>query len=180
MANVKNVTTPRGEIRWAIISGKGKTDLKGRDIYTVDLVLSEEEAAPLIEEIQDYWEENKPKGAKAPKSTGYKQLADGNYSFTFKTSTSYPSGDPKVIKIYDAKARPTELGDKRIGNGSIGRIAGAISVYDAGPASRGVTAYLDSIQLLKFLEYSGGTNAFAADDDYDFDGGNAFDSDELI
>jgi hypothetical protein len=180
MSESKSLTSPRGELRWVTISGKGKTDLNGRDIYTADLIVSAEEAKPLVDAIAELWESGKPKGAKDPKSTSYKVLDDGTYKFVFKTSTKYPSGDDKKISVFDAKARPTDLGDKRIGNGSIGRLAGAIAIYDAGVAARGVTAYLDSVQLLKLVEYSGGSNSFSADDDYEFSGGNAFDEDEAL
>ena len=181
MSQAKSVTSPRGELRWVSISGKGKTDLNGREIYTVDLIVAADEAKPLIDEINELWESNKPKGAKDPKSTSYKLLDDGTYKFVFKTSTKYPSGDSKTITVFDAKARPTDLGEKRIGNGSIGRVAGAIAVYDAGVAARGVTAYLDSVQLLKLVEYTGGAASFAADSDYEFSGGNAFDeAEELV
>lgn len=175
--SLEKVTTPRGSFNWATISGKGKQDLNGRDIYTVDLVLSEKEAAPFIGKLDEFWEANKPKNAKAPKSMGYKQLDDGSYSFTFKTATTYPSGDAKTIEVYDAKARRTDLGDKRIGNGSEGRVSGAMAIYDAGAAARGVTLYLDKVQITKLVEYQGGGSSFAVDESGDFDGGNDFDED---
>lgn len=179
MSAIQQITTPRGTLNWVTISGKGKTDLNGRDIYTVDLVLTPEEAAPLLNSIEEFWEDNKPKNAKAPKSNGAKELDDGNYRFVFKTATTYPSGDAKKIDVYDAKGRVTDLGDKRIGNGSVGRVAGAMAIYDAGVAARGVTLYLDKVQISKLLEYTGGSAGFGEDPDGDFDGGNAFDE-ELI
>jgi len=178
MSAIEQITTPRGVFNWVTISGAGKTDLNGRNIYTVDLVLTPEEAEPLLERINTFWEENKPKGAKAPKSTGAKELEDGNIRFQFKTATTYPaSGDPKVIEVYDAKGRRTDLGDKRIGNGTLGRVAGAMAIYDAGVAARGVTLYLDKVQISKLVEYTGGGASFGADPDGDFDGGSAFDED---
>lgn len=163
-----NITTPKGEIRWATINGAGKTDLNGRNIYTADVVVSAEEAAPMLEKLEAFWEENKPKGAKAPKSMGYKTLDDGSVVFTLKTATTYPkSGDPKKIEVYDAKAKQVAWPDsKKIGNGSIGRLSGMAAVYDAGVAARGVTLYLDAIQLVKLVEYtSGSSNSFAVEDD---------------
>ena len=161
-----NVVTPAGTINWAYISGEGKRDLNGNAIYTVDLVLPPEEAAPLIEKLDELWEENKPKGAKAPKSMGYKEK-DGDIVFTFKTKTVYPSGDPKEIAVYNAKAQKVQLSD-RIGNGSKGCVSGMASVYDAGVAARGVTLYLDAIQLLKLVKYEGG--ASFAQQEGDFEG----------
>lgn len=165
------VTTPKGELRWATIAGAGREDLNGRLIYTIDVVMPIEEAQPLMDQIHQFWDENKPKGAKDPKSTGFKQLDTGDICFTLKTATTYPkSGDPKTIVVYDAKAQRIEWpAEKKIGNGSIGRASGMAAIYDAGVAARGVTLYLDAIQLVKLVEYVQDAG-FDADDDGDFDG----------
>lgn len=167
------ITTPKGELRWATINGLGKTDLNGNQIYTVDVVMTPDEAQPMIDSLEAFWEENKPKGAKAAKSTGYKMTDDGMVCFTLKTKTTYPkSGDPKKITVYDARAQPIAFpDDKRIGNGSIGRASGMAAVYDAGVAARGVTLYLDAVQIIKLVEYvASGNTGFTADDEGDFDG----------
>lgn len=181
MSNLQ-FNTPRGEIQWATINGQGKTDLQGRQIYTVDLVCDPEDAQPLIDDLENLWEENKPKGAKAPKSMGYKTDADGKVRFTLKTSTTYPSGDQKEIKVYDAKANLVRLEDK-IGNGSIGKASGMAAVYDAGVAARGVTLYLDAVQVIKLIKYVGAAASFEAEADGDFDGSEANDgfvAEELV
>lgn len=164
------VTTPKGELRWATISGQGKEDLNGRLIYTADLVVDAKTAQPLIDELNTFWDENKPKGAKAAKSMGYKTLDDGNVSFTLKTATTYPSGDAKKINVYNAEAKRIDWEEgKRIGNGSEGRLSGKAAVYDAGTAARGVTLYLDAIQISKLVEYETSTG-FSADADGDYAG----------
>lgn len=167
------ITTPRGEIMWATINGQGKTDLNGRNIYTIDIVATPEDAAPLMQQLDELWEEHKPKGAKAPKTTGYKELDDGRIKFTLKTSTTYPSGDLKEIKIYDAKAKPVRLEDK-IGNGSIGKASGMASIYDGGVAARGVTLYLDAVQVINLQRYVGAASSFG-EEQGDFDGAEAND-----
>jgi len=73
--------------------------------------------------------------------------------FSFKTAAKYPSGDPKEVAIYDAQAERVKLKDK-IGNGSIGRVSGMASIYDAGVAARGVTLFLDSVQIIKLVKYA--------------------------
>ena len=138
MSKIK-ITTPKGELKWASVTGAGKKDLQGRDIFSVDIEMPLERAQPLVDEINGLWESDKPKGAKDPK-------------FTFKTSAVFPSGDPKEVTIFDAKAQRTKVTDK-IGNGSIGRVSGMASIYDAGVAARGVTLYLDSLQLIKLVRY---------------------------
>ena len=152
MSKIK-ITTPRGELKWASVTGAGKKDLQGRDIFSVDIEMSADVGKDLMGQIDGLWESDKPKGAKDPKSTGYRVAEDGQtVKFTFKTSAVYPSGDPKEVTIYDAKAQRTKVTDK-IGNGSIGRVSGMASIYDAGVAARGVTLYLDSLQLIKLVRY---------------------------
>ena len=152
MSKIK-ITTPKGELKWATVTGAGKKDLQGRDIFSVDIEMPTERAQPVVDAINELWESDKPKGAKDPKSTGYRVAEDGQtVKFTFKTSAVYPSGDPKEVVIYDAKAQRTKVADK-IGNGSVGRVAGMASIYDAGVAARGVTLYLDSLQLIKLVKY---------------------------
>lgn len=166
--------TPKGEIQWATLTGAGKPDLNGRPKYTIDIVCTPEDAAPVIKQLDDLWEEEKPKGAKAPKSTGYKELEDGRIKFTLKTDPVYPSGDPKTIKIYNAAAKQVNIEDK-IGNGSTGRASGMAAIYDAGVAARGITLYLDAVQIINLVKYTGGSSAFEADDSGDFDGSEATD-----
>jgi len=160
-------TSPRGELHWVNITGNGKPDLNGKPKFSADLICTPEEAAPLVELIDQLWEEHRPKGAKAPKSTGYKEMEDGNIRFSFKTDTTYPSGDKKEIKVYDAQAKQVQL-DSQVGNGSIGKVAGMAAVYDAGVAARGVTLYLDQCQIIHLKRYEGGAAEFEAEDDGDF------------
>ena len=151
MSKIK-ITTPKGALKWAQITGAGKKDLQGRDIFSVDIEIEQAAAQELVDQIDALWESDKPKGAKDPKSTGYRFNDDGTVKFSFKTSALYPSGDAKEVAIYDAKAERVKLKDK-IGNGSIGRVSGMASIYDAGVAARGVTLYLDSVQLIKLVKY---------------------------
>lgn len=168
-----NFKSPKGEFKWAFISGQGrKNDLNGKREFSIDVVVDKADAQASIDAINTFWEENKPKGSKAAKSTGYKVSEDGKQvTFTFKTSTTYPSGEAKIIRIYNAKAQPVELpSNQRIGNGSRGRVAGVAAIYDAGVAARGVTLFLDSVQLTKFVAYQGAANFEADEEDGDFEG----------
>lgn len=99
------------------------------------------------------------------------------YGFTFKTSTVFKEKDgatkPKIIGVYDAgnktlKIAPKKitLGGKKIGNGSLGAISGTLqrSVYK-GEVS--CSLYLNSIQLINFIEYDGDAGFEAQDDGYE-------------
>lgn len=153
--------TPKGEIRWAYLTGQGKKNLNGIDEFTLQIVVPADEAEEAISQIETFWNENKPKGAKEPKSTGYKTDEKGNVVFTLKTKTVYQDGTPKEIRIFNAKAEQVKLPDGvRVGNGSRGRASGIMAIYDGGVAARGVTLYLDAVQLTKFQSYAGPDSGF--------------------
>ena len=146
---------------WVSISGQGKENLSGNMIYSVDVVVPLEDAQEAIDKIDALWDDHKPKGAKEPKSTGYKLSEDETeVTFTFKTNTVFPSGDKKVIDIFDRKVSKIKLDDNvKIGNGSTGKASGIVSIYKAGK-NMGTTIYLDAIQLLKLVEYQAAGDGF--------------------
>jgi hypothetical protein len=167
-----NFRSPKGEFRWAFISGQGrKNELNGKHEFSIEVTSPVEDSKEQIEAIDNFWEENKPKGSKAAKSKGYRLSDDGKHvTFTFKTSTTYQNGEPKTVRVFNAKAQPVELpANQRIGNGSRGRVGGVAAIYDAGSAARGVTLYLDSVQLTKYIAYQGAAD-FDADEEDGFDG----------
>jgi len=161
-------TSPKGNMKWSFISGLGKeTEANsGKYKYSVVISVPEAEAKEAMKIIDDFWTENKPKGAKArPKTKAYKLEENeetgeptGNVYFSFSTPTTYGNtGDKKQIKIFTAKTpvREVSLGDKKIGEESLGRGMGVLSMYEFN-GSHGTTLYLDAISLSKFVEYSGG------------------------
>ncbi len=209
MANpIAQIKTPAGELKWVIITGEGRENMSGKLKYFADLVLPEEsdEAQKLKASIDDFWKANKPADfRKKPKSLGYRQemtkVLDengeetyneegevvyeptGNLKFSFATDTTWAkSGDPKVIKTYNSKGNPVNLGDKKIGNGSVGNIGGAMGIYTVDTKGKitdaGVTLYLNSIRILKLEEF----NAEESWDDAGMDGGwtgeNNWDADD--
>ena len=187
-AITKQIESPVGDLEWCFISGEGKPDLQGVPKYQVDVVLTHEQAVPFQAMVAEFWKENKPKGAKAPKSTGvhphtvkdeeasseagenvYKET--GKFLIRFKTGTEYVSGDKKLIKVFNSKGNEVSLHGKKVGNGSRGRAIGMIAIYDFNAAARGVTFYLNSLQLSKFVEFTGGADPSGQiEDDGDFEG----------
>ena len=156
-------TSPKGNLKWAFITGDGR-----KDKYSVVVSVPEAEAKEDMAYIDQWWKDNRPKQSKPrPKSTGYKYEEDeetgertGNVYFSFSTGTTFPSGDKKVIKIFTAKApvREVQLGNKKIGEGSIGRAIGSLAIFEF-EGSFGTTLYLDALSLSKFVEYVGGVDA---------------------
>ena len=183
----KVIDSPIGNLEWVHIDGEGKPDLQGVPKFSVDVVLSPEQAEPFKAMVNEYWEQNKPKGAKEAKSLGvyphtvkdeaaskeagetvYKET--GNTVVRFKTGTAYQSGDSKVVKIFNSKGHEVSLQGKKIGNGSRGRVNGVMAIYNINKATCGVTFYLNAIQLSKLVEYAGVAFKPMDDDEGDFEG----------
>lgn len=174
MANpMKNIITPLGELKWVMITGQGRVNDDGSAKYQATIRLSSTVAEPLIEEIHTFWAENKPLKSKDPFSMGYKTQEDGSVEFSFKTGTTLKDGSSKRIAVADSKGKVVPNFDKKIGNGSEGRIQGKMAIYET-TVNKGVTLYLECIQLKKFVEYSGGVSFDAVEDD-DNDGFSADD-----
>lgn len=188
MSEKLKVVTPRGELRWIFITGEGKENMSGAYKYTAQVYMTQEQAQPVIDAMDAFWEENKPGSfKKSPKSMGYKTVEQNEEStvpeadiglvyFTMSTNTEYASGDAKVIQIRNSKNAKVSLGDKKIGNGSEGHLSGVAGIYTTlVPGSKkiqaaGVTLYLNAIMLKKFVEYIGEDPGFEPDDDDDEDG----------
>lgn len=182
----KVIDSPVGTLEWVVIDGEGKPDLQGAPKYQCDVVITPEQAKSFVAMVNEFWKENKPKGAKDAKSLGiyphkvkdeeaskeagetvYKKT--GNTVIRFKTGTAFKSGDKKIIKIFNSKGNEVSLQGKKIGNGSRGRVNGIMAIYDVNKATCGVTFYLNAIQLSKFVEWTGGAN-FNALEDGEFEG----------
>ena len=171
-------TTPKGNLKWAFVSGKGKEQDNGDFKYSVVVKVAETDpkAVEAMKAIDAFWEENRPKASKAnPKSKAYKFEENdetgektGFVLFSLSTKTSFPSGDKKVVKIFNAKppVKEVSLGDKKIGEDSLGKGIGSLSIYEY-KGSFGTTLFLDAIQLFKFVEYVGGVSASELEGDED-------------
>lgn len=190
---MEKIKTPKGLLEWVIISGEGKENLSGKLQYTANLVLMPEEEPThqaFIEKVEDFWEANKPDKFNGPcksngiypykeknEETGEWEVVPGKFYVSLKTGTTYASGDPKVVKVYNSKAAEVNLGQQKIGNGSIGYLYGAMDIYkNVNPKKKdqileaGVTLYLDAVQLTKFVPYVGGVQAEADSDEGGWDG----------
>lgn len=206
MSETKNFLTSdfipckNAELRWVFIDQPGKKGPNENSAYRLvaSLYATKEDAQPLVDMVEEYWADNKPKGAKKFKSLGFKpefKLKEGGnpeneddyeptgmVAFNFWTGTHWPAKDGKEpderkIDIYNAKGKKVSLGGKKIGNGSLGAISGACGIYDNGPGSQGVTLYLNAIQLTKFVEFTQDAG-FAVQED-DEDGWTGEDDDEF-
>ena len=177
-----NIATPPGLLSWVVISGVGADNYnKDGKVYkaTITYPSDSPQCLALKKKINDFWKENLPK--ESLKSLGYTALKDketkqltGFTEFKFDTKTTWPEDEkgvaaPKVIKVYNAgnkakNQKPSEifLGDKRVGNDSIGAISGIAGIYINGREA-GVSLYINSLQLIDFKEFSEETGFEAAD-----------------
>lgn len=202
MANDKvPVKTPKGELMYVNISGQGKENYNGDGYeYTATVFVKKDDpkTIELVDQIDDLIG-TIPKGKKL-KSKGYRPVwknAEGNYfvptsnreggaeegdeetdllAFAFKTGTTFEDGKTKKINVFNASAGKVSLGDKKVGNGSIGYISGKMKRNENGP-DISVSMFLNAIQLVKFVEYvdDGGFEA----DEEDEDSFQGFDSDGM-
>jgi len=184
MANNLKIASPLGELQWVTFNGEGREDQQGNMKYLATVVMSKEKAQPMMDKLDKFWADNRPKAIKTPKTKGYRDHhipkldangkpeidpetdkkiyvphPDGLIEMTFKTGTTWPDGKPKHVTIYDYKGNKSDLGDIQIGNSSTGVIHGAAGIYTVGKRNitdAGVTLYLNGIQLQKLVEYTGG------------------------
>lgn len=172
--------TPLAELRYANISGQGKLRYDPQNLldkedptsyeYTITAILSKEQADEINSRFKKFWMENRPQGVTKMKydlikpemkDTGRKdedgdpiKEPTGKFTLQAKTRTVWPDGSPNTIKTLRANGNPINLGDKRIGDGSIGVIHGSIGINSFG-GNEGLLFYLSGVQLKKFVEYTG-------------------------
>jgi len=197
--NFANIDTPVGDLEWVMITGQGKLNtLNNKYYYQVTLLLDEksDECKALVAEIEGYWKDNPPSKkwtGKEASTLGFKTNMvktgeidetteepilepDGRIAFMFKTETAYKDGNAKVIKVANAKGAEVALGDRKVGNGSRGRVKGVITTYEQ-PKDAGTSLYLNSLQLAKFVPFTGGAGFDEIDTEED-DAFEGFDGEE--
>ena len=191
MSKSVKFTTPIGTLMWVNVSNKGKLNYN-RDgyEYVASIVLSPENSKIVIDQIKSIYDENHVKG-NAQQTLGYtpctakgstkantpedeKLLGEGYNLFRFKTQTTYPGGELKVINIYNAKARKVAMGETFIGNGSTGSISGSIGFYVNGRKD-GISLWLNSVQVINLVPYHSDGDFKSTDGNFD-----CFSADEFV
>jgi hypothetical protein len=150
----KSVADPKGENKGSSLS--------------VDLIMAEQDAAPLIKKIKDAavekgldldevknWPFSKEKDKDTKKPTG-------NIVFKLKKYALARDGSVNTVNFVDAKLNPLEKGF-RLTSGSQIKANGYLQVYSE--LGGGVSLRLDSIQVLKLVERQANLSGFAVEDD---------------
>lgn len=93
---------------------------------------------------------------------GMGETKEGDTVFKFKTKSSYrtKSGDimNRVVPIYDSQGKPLPK-NVDIGHGSIVKVAFSIQPYYKTKTIRGLTLYLNAVQVLELVERGDGDAA---------------------
>lgn len=100
-----------------------------------------------------------PEGELFTPTTGTKEKGrqgepSGIWAFAFSTATKFGDGKDKKIKVYNAKAAPVELGDRKVGNGSKGAVSGKMARGEKGKDVY-VSLYLNAVQITNYVPYEG-------------------------
>ena len=195
-----NVQSPRGELEWVFNTGDGKKNKYDKYKYQGSVIVPDAEAQPFKDQIDAFWKENKPKGAKKAATKGYRNQSvksdevdeDGDAiyvdvpgftEFFFSTNATWPAKDgkapqPRKIAVINSKNQPIEF-TQRIGNGSIGRLGGIMDIYDF-QGNAGINLYFGAVKLLKFVAAQDGPSFEADDDDAEYDAVPDSDKDETF
>lgn len=145
---MKRFVSPKGQASYPSLT-KPDTRFSAEGIYKTGLILSPEEAEPIVKMLEEEFQAEfgtKKKLSQAKMPVKYNE--DGTVTISFKSKNA-----PKIV---DAKGKPvmnpTEL---RIGGGSTIKISAAAKAYNAGGAV-GVTCYLNAVQIISLVEYGSG------------------------
>jgi hypothetical protein len=164
---------------------KSVVDLeKGK--YSLEVIVDGDEANKFIRQIQDYAAENGFK-VKNVKNWPFKDEVDsddnetGNVIFKAFNHATSKSGEPRSIPHFDAKAKPLGKDFKLTGGSTVIMACRPSTFKELGG---GVTMYLDGVQVLKYVPYTGANPGFTAqegfassDDDEDGDESGGFTAD---
>lgn len=135
---------------------------EGQEIgLTIKLMLEAEETekfkAFLMGEVEKAKSMPEYKGKSfANPNIGLGETKDGDEYFKFKTKSTFTNKQgetfKKTVPIYDSKGKP--LPDNvEVGSGSIVRVAYSVNPYWKNKTMKGVTLYLEAVQVIELKEY---------------------------
>jgi hypothetical protein len=174
----KKFKSQRGVAHWPSLN---RTEsYKGKDTgnYTLKLILEgaalEATKAEVEEFLVDTYGPKKAKLAASPfKLTKPKEgSGDKPKTFiTFRMKAVGKDGDPRNVALYDAKGNPVKR-KVNLGSGSVVKVNGTMSAFKEDP---GVAFYMNSVQIIKLVEYQS-ADGFDAVEDEDGWSGDEFDA----
>lgn len=188
MAKREKLTTPAGEVKWAVLS-KPNTKWKEKGEYSILLCLPDDH--PYWETLKGMvevgFEETKktlkPKDRAAAKMVlpftaeydAETEEPTGRNEIRIKTAATFTdkkTGQEISLKpkLFDAKGKRI-MADITVGNGSVCAINFSPAIYHRQIDNAiGMTLYLNAVQVIKLVEYEGDGSAFgfgAQEDGFD-------------
>ena len=168
MAQQPNIiTTPKGIALYPWLSTPD-TKFSEEGEYKVNLVLSKEDAQPLVDEINRVFAENlaaetkkqgkEIKTANPPYTDQLDEAGQstGNVIFRFKSKAAYKPA------IFDAKG--TTMTESNIWGGSEIRVNGTIAPYFTSMVGAGIALRLRAVQVIRLVEGAEGASRFGFDE----------------
>lgn len=174
MAQAPNVfTTPKGIAQYPWLS-KPDTKFNEEGEYKVNLSLSKEDAAPIIQQINQVFAENVKEETKKNKGKDIKtanppyseELDDdgkptGNIIMKFKSKAAYKPA------IFDAKGNV--MIESNIWGGSEVRVNGSMAPYFTSMIGAGVALRLRAVQVIQYVEGGTGPERFGFEEEVGFE-----------
>ena len=167
---INSTNSPKGVFKFCAIIGKGILNENNtkEDVYEYKVTIEADlkDAQDLLDEIDDFIEDNAPRKGeltKVPYQThdDYDGVPVGKVWIYAKATTEYPdkvTNEPiqREIRIYDTSGAKVKLPDNTgVGNGSKGKLFGTLDVWERGgkKAEYGATIWLTGIQITDFISY---------------------------
>lgn len=149
-----NVVTPIGRARFPHITEKDTEGQYATNKFTTEIVLDEEGTADLKHQYREAAKRMCPE-LEHP-HLPIKTAKDGTVSFIFKST--------KKPLIMDAKGKRLPHSTKIvIGGGSTIRVAGVLTTWE-----KGLTAYLDAVQVIKLAQRDASFEPANVDDGFEY------------
>ena len=170
MANtlkINSTNCPAGIFTFTAITGKGilNESITKEDVYEyiVTLEADIEVTGPLMDEIDDFIEDNSPRNSeliKVPYQTteDYEGIPEGKVWIYAKATTTREEGKTgeiidRVINVYDSQGNKVQLPEGTgIGKGSTGKTLGNMTVWEQ-RKEHGATIWLTGVQIADFVPY---------------------------
>lgn len=163
MANPAYTHTEKNAVvAFAVLTGEGRNGRKKENEYTLAVEVTPKQKQKIIDEVLEFWDENKPKKANAPKE-------DPNNWFTESQSNKknfvFWASEVVSKNITRKKAEGSEYGLKHfadLGSGSEVDAEYRFFMYDNEYGS-GVSVRLSAVCLNKYVKYAGGGSSLDGD-----------------
>jgi hypothetical protein len=149
----KYFTTPRGIASYPKLL-KPDTKFNAEGVYKTGLILDEEAAQPLIEQIEEVFTEEFGAKKLGNMVKPYTVNDEGQYVFSFKSKNK--------PQLFDAAGKPINpKADIKLGGGSVLKIKGSISPVMV-QGKYYASLYINAAQVIELVEFGGA--GFAAEE----------------